>query len=421
MKPETLREWLHQLEQQHTKAIDLGLERIQPVAAKLLPDKPDATVITVAGTNGKGSFVAAMAAILQAHGKRVACYTSPHLLHFNERISINGVRATDQTITRAFEQVMAASEGISLSYFEFTTLAALLIFTEQSVDYMLLEVGLGGRLDAVNIIAPDWAVITSIGLDHQQYLGDTRSAIAAEKAGILRQHTPLVCAEPEMIELLPAVDNGRPLWLLGRDFMLNWHGENWDFVSGDNSAFACLTLPDNGLSFNSQAAAIMLARQLPGLVIDPLVLTQVLAHTQLPGRFQRIISENNVTVIADVAHNTQAASLLKKRLRAMARANGIRRVAVFHILDDKDEAALLQVLADEFDAWFVGKLEHARASSCHDLADSIRLYTGKSVTVSDSIAEAFALALSSSKPGDEIVAFGSFFVVAELLQELDCL
>lgn len=412
MPERSLSQWLLDIEQQHGNAIELGLERIAEVAARLGLGRFAGRVVTVAGTNGKGSFVAGLAAILQAHGLSTCCYTSPHLLHFNERIVIDGRPASDADIVAAFERVEQARQDTALTYFEFTTLAALLLMAEAATDVVILEVGLGGRLDAVNIIEPDIAVITSIDLDHQAFLGDTRAAIAAEKAGILRQHTPLYCAEADFLALCPAVDNGRLLVLKDRDFTVTHSDGHWQMHSPLLAALPAMT--DNGLSPDSLATAALVAASLLGEQLQPDRLSGALASASLPGRFQRFVRDG-VELIVDVAHNRQAAALLHRRLGLQPAA---RRLAVLHLLNDKDVAAIVAELAGDFAGWFVGGLAHPRASDGEYLADTIRACDSAPVSISKNLHQALARALSLSRPGDQIVVFGSFFVAAELLPGL---
>ena len=212
MKFHVLADWLEWLEQQHPKEIDLGLDRIHQVASRMQLDFSSTAVISVAGTNGKGSFVASASTLLRSAGKRVACYTSPHFLLFNERVNLNGVLASDEQLVGAFDAVESVLNGISLTYFEYTTLAALYLFQQECFDYVILEVGLGGRLDAVNIIDADIAVITSIGLDHQEYLGSDRDSVAREKIGIFRQGKPVICVEESLPDSLKvALSSARTL------------------------------------------------------------------------------------------------------------------------------------------------------------------------------------------------------------------
>lgn len=412
MSEKSLTDWLLWLEQQHPVSIDLGLDRVASVAERLGLNSLSSKIITVAGTNGKGSFVVSLAAVLQAHGYSTACYTSPHLLRFNERVVINQQPVSDAELLTAFEQVEAARATVSLTYFEFTTLAALLIFRAQAPDIVILEVGLGGRLDAVNILAPDIAVITSIDLDHQDYLGDTRQLIAAEKAGILRESTPLVCAEQDLLQLLPDLDNGRSVALIQREFSVDYQPDGWSFAGAD---LTLEQMPDTGLSVSSQAAAVVVARQLLGESLSPVLTKQALQQASLPGRFQRIVNEEGICTVLDVAHNPQAAGLLHRRLQTMPLPVGGRRMAVFHALQDKDVGAIIGPLKDDMDAWFIGGLDHPRATPVTKLADQLHDAGCQRVSTSKNIRQAFARALSLCRAGDQIIAFGSFFVVAELL------
>lgn len=422
---ETLSAWLQWLEQQHPKSIDLGLERVAEVATRLQLAsllQHNKTVITVAGTNGKGSFIASLQALLLAKGKKVATYTSPHMLLFNERMLLNGDMCSDDAIMEAFTEIYAALESVSLSYFEFTTLAALWLFAHSDVEYCLLEVGLGGRLDAVNIIAPDWAVITSIGIDHCDYLGDTLDSIATEKCGILRQDTPLICAEATPPQVLKQACDIRRSWMIGKDFAVDSQKldnsatiASWcfkDLVNDQSSA----PLPDTGLSLPSQAAAIQLYRLLLGADYNVHDL-EALNNITLPGRFQRY-SEDDLDIVMDVAHNPQAVALLKQRLNEqMPLAQGQKRIAVFAMLADKDIEATVALLKDDFTAWFLADLKHPRAIAASDMAAKVHQQGIHMISVSKNIRQAYARAKSLCVAGDQIVVFGSFFTVAEILKK----
>lgn len=414
MSDQSLNDWLLWLELQHPVTIDLGLDRVASVAKRLGLESFSAKVVTVAGTNGKGSFVAALASMLHQHGLRTGCYTSPHLLVFNERVMINQDMVDDHTLVCAFEQIKAAAQATStsLTYFEFTTLAALQIFAQADLDVIILEVGLGGRLDAVNIIAPDLAVITSIGLDHQDYLGDTLEAIAFEKAGILRETTPLISAEKDLLHYVPNVAQGRDFYQIIRDFFVDQKEGSWLFQAGD---VVIDNLPDNGLSITSEAAAIVAAQQLLGEKIQLQSVQQALTEVQLAGRFQQFVTEEGVNIVLDVAHNPQAAGLLQSRLATRKKMAGKKRLAVFHALQDKDIDSIIGLLKDEFDAWFIGGLDHPRASDVDVLADKLHNAGCERVSSSKNLRQALSRALSLCQAGDEIIAFGSFFVVAELL------
>lgn len=412
MKHPDLASWLSYLEQQHPVEIDLGLQRINEVASRLELDFSHAKVVTVAGTNGKGSFVASLNALLRAQGQSVACYTSPHLMRFNERIVLDDLMVSDEALMQTFELVEQAKQGVSLSYFEFTTLSALLLFSQaKHLDTIILEVGLGGRLDAVNIVAADLAIITSIGLDHQDYLGDTREAIAAEKAGILREHTPLIAAEADLLALLPNLAVGRELQLIDRDFAVQTHGAEWEARLADKRIGG---LQDRGLSLDSQAAAIVAASYLLES-FDVHSVAKVYADLSLPGRFQKLESKEGVTIVLDVAHNPQAAALLKRRLAVMPLPAGAKRIAIFNILADKDAEAVIETLKDDMTAWFLGELEHPRASAVEGLVELLRAQNIPMISTSKNLRQAYSRALSMCQAGDQIVIFGSFFVVADLL------
>lgn len=419
MRFDTLPAWLEWLEQQHPKTIDLGLERIAVVASRLAVTEFAATVITVAGTNGKGSFVASAAALLRAHGHRVATYTSPHLLLFNERINLDGQMASDMQLLEAFAEVDRCCEGVSLSYFEFTTLAAFYLFRQQPFDEIILEVGLGGRLDAVNIINPDYAVITSIGLDHQEYLGHDRNSIAKEKCGILRESTPLLCAENDVPPALQQAIDTHPSLQVGRDFIVAEDAHGWS-VKAPGLFNETFTLHLNGLSTPSQAAAICCLYRLLGEKVDSGCITTVLNKLSLPGRFQRF-EHNGVTIIVDVAHNVQAVNLLQVRLQRLPLAEGSKRLAVFGMLADKDAAAIIEQMQPVFDGWFIAGLDTPRTFSAEALAAMLQSVGQHKVSCSRNIRQAYARALSVCQPGDQIVAFGSFYVVSELLPRLSSL
>lgn len=412
MKYPDLASWLAYLEQQHPIEIELGLQRIGEVAKRLALDFSHASVVTVAGTNGKGSFVASLNALLLSHQQQVACYTSPHLMQFNERIVINNEMVSDADLIQAFERVEQAKQGTSLSYFEFITLAALLIFSEaKQLDVVILEVGLGGRLDAVNILDPDLAIITSIGLDHQDYLGDTREAIAAEKAGIVREQTPLISAEADLLNLLPELEQGRELQLIGRDFSVQTEAERWRF---QNESHQLEGLYDNGLSLHSQAAAIIAAERLLE-TFDAERVANVYSGLHLPGRFQKLRNKDGIDIVLDVAHNPQAAALLKQRLAKMPLPQGAKRIAVFNILADKNAKDVIETLKEDMTAWFIGELDHPRASRVEDLLELLQEQNIALVSTSKNLRQAYSRALSMTQTGDQIIIFGSFFVVADLL------
>ena len=416
MRFESLSDWLAWLEQQHPKEIDLGLERVAAVAARLHLAEQQATVITVAGTNGKGSFVATLAQLLSRQGQSVACYTSPHFLQFNERIDINGQSVSDEALVLAFNAIDAVLEGVSLSYFEYTTLAALFIFKQNDLDYLILEVGLGGRLDAVNIVEPDWAVITSIGIDHQEYLGDNRESIAYEKCGILRDNTPLVCAEIDPPEYLVKALSKRKSLVIGTDYCVQNQQEDWCLLDNIHD-IEYSSISDNGLSLPSQSAAIVLANELLQQILAVDEVDAALQSLSLVGRFQRF-QENGITTVLDVAHNEQAVKMLTARLLQMPLPRDAKRVAVFNCLMDKDIDAIISLLKSEFSAWFIGTLSSTRTYQPNDIAIMMTKQGIENITVCESISRAYHHARSACNQGDQIIAFGSFYVVSELLSDL---
>ncbi len=418
MQPDSLAAWLKWLEQSHAIEIDLGLERIRQVAERLQLLNPAARVITVAGTNGKGSCVAAVAALLRATGLHVGVYTSPHLLHYNERIAINEAFATDDEICAAFSAIAAACGDISLTYFEYGTLAALEVFRRRQVDVMVLEVGLGGRLDAVNMLAPDIAVITSIDLDHQDWLGHDREAIGAEKAGIVRPNRPLICADPEPPAsiLAAAKQTGAPYLGLNNAFGFTHTETGWRWwgqsPSGAPIELAGLPLPH--LALPSLAAALQVA-VLAGVHLADLEVNKIIGGLRLPGRFQSLDYEG-VEVILDVAHNPAASAHLAQRLRATP-CQG-RTVALLAMMVDKDRLTSIQNLAPVIDAWYLVDISAiARAATTEQLTQDLHQLTLAPAGVG-TIVECLAAARQTLTPQDRMLVCGSFFTVAAALAVL---
>lgn len=418
MQFQNIDQWLSWLEAQHHCEIDLGLDRIVEVF-QCLNINLDSRVITVAGTNGKGSFVALMAKLLEADGRRVACYTSPHLLDFNERIVIDGKPLDDEELLKSFQCVYDAKKDISLTYFEFTTLVALQVFANHQLDDVILEVGLGGRLDAVNIVTPDWAVITSIGIDHIEYLGSDIENIAKEKCGILRQKTPLICAESAQLNTLMMEKQARSSHFIGSefDFSINDDG-SWDYCQQlADQTLKYQGLEDNGLSMPSQAAAFYLANLLRKENFTQDEVGDIQKNCLLPGRFARY-QDDGVTVIMDVAHNEQAVRLLSERLSRRHMSDGAKRLAVFSCLQDKPATDMVAVLKDDIDAWFIGELKHPRAYNVAELSAQLNVQGITMVSQSKNMRQAYARARSLCAEGDEILVCGSFFSIAEILPKL---
>lgn len=419
MRANSLKGWLEWLEQCHPLAIDLGLDRIRQVAERLQLLTPSARVITIAGTNGKGSCAAATAALLRAAGLRVGVYTSPHLLHYCERISINGTAATEQEVCAAFERIYNALDSVSLTYFEFGTLAALDIFNQHQVDVMVLEVGLGGRLDAVNIIDADIAVITSIDLDHQDWLGNDRESIGREKAGVIRAHKPFVCADPHPPESVinAARSLGAPLFLLSHDFGFSADAAGWRVWSSNLRHARCewQDMPLPFLPLPSLAAAIQVTSLLE-LDLSGSQVSEAMATLRLPGRFQQI-SYRQREFILDVAHNPAATAHLAARI-AQQSGSG-RTLAIVAMMADKDRLGSLGNMAQLIDAWYLVDLEGvARAASPAELAADLR-QLNLSPAGMGSIEECIALAVNAAGSEDRILVFGSFFTVAGALTVLN--
>ncbi len=357
----TLSQWLRWQESCHPNAIDLGLDRVRRVARTLNITPGSATVITVAGTNGKGSCVRALDAMLSATGAAVGSYSSPHLLHYNERIRIRGTDATDGTLCDVFAAIDAARGEISLTYFEFGTLAALLLFARARLDYWLLEVGLGGRLDACNVIDPDIAVITSIDLDHMDWLGDSRESIGREKVGICRPGRPLVCADrvpPSTI--VDAVEkHGVPFFCVGKhfDYRVIDTGR-LEFRSGDSTPVTVVA----DLPAPSVAAALQVCKLLKLIDGDAsrAMILGGLRTARLPGRLETV-DINGRTLVLDVAHNPAALGFLVERLRMCAPDR--HYLAVIAMMADKDIAGSLAALAPIVDTWLLAPLDDVPRSA----------------------------------------------------------
>jgi dihydrofolate synthase/folylpolyglutamate synthase len=423
MQSMSLSAWLTWLEQNHPREIDLGLERISAVARRMSLLAPAATVVTVAGTNGKGSCVTATAALLRAADFSVGVYTSPHLLHYNERIVVDGEPVSDTEICAAFNTIFNACQEIdefasyplSLTYFEYGTLAALEIFRRRGVTAMVLEVGLGGRLDAINIINADIAVITSIALDHIDWLGDNRDVIGFEKAGIMRAGKPVICADfspPEPIATY-ADQLGAILQLVDRDFGYSESGDTWTWWNNE-SCFADQPLPQ--LPLPSLAAALQVAASL-GLNLAAIDAFNCLSQLRVPGRFQRLQWRDR-EVILDVAHNPAATAYLLSRLQqSQLLSRPIH--AVVAMMSDKDRAESLVNLAGVVTNWYLADLSFIpRAATIGQLQQTLG-DMNHSASFVGSVAECLSAAHTASSAGDIVLIFGSFHTVAAGLQALD--
>lgn len=424
MQFNSLPSWLAWLEKNHPSEIDLGLERITRVAQRMALLTPAAKVVTVAGTNGKGSCVTATAALLSAAGFSVGVYTSPHLLHYNERIAVDGKPVADAEICSAFEAIFNACQQttaeypvpISLTYFEYGTLAALEIFRRRQVTAMVLEVGLGGRLDAINIIDADVAVITSIALDHTDWLGDNREAIGYEKAGIMRAGKPVVCADfsPPQSLLDHAHNLSVSLHLIARDFgysVANDSGWSWWNHCGQFSSQPLPQLPLPSLAAALQVAFIF------GLDLSELNALTRVAALRVPGRFQTVLWRER-QVILDVAHNPAATAYLADRLAQHA-APGAKIHGIVAMMADKDRAQSLANLKECISHWYIADLSFIpRAATVEQLRQNL-VDLNLLVEFSGSVADCLQAAFNNSDPGDRILVFGSFYTVAAGLQKID--
>ncbi|MCK8514850.1 bifunctional tetrahydrofolate synthase/dihydrofolate synthase [Methylonatrum kenyense] len=413
MRFENLQDWLRWQESLHPRAIDPGLERVGRVALRLGLDRPDCLTLTVAGTNGKGSSVACAESILRAAGYRTGAYTSPHLLRYNERIRIDGVDSSDHQLLRAFDAIDQARGGITLSYFEFGTLAALYLFRQASVDVQLLEVGLGGRLDAVNLVDADVALVASIGLDHAEWLGHDLETIGREKAGIFRTERPAVFAASAMPGSIAEVAGARGSRLVRAGEHFHWSrtgDSHWQWRAADR-IHADLPLPgipgDVQLANAAGVIAALGLLPLPRPIGDE-TLRQGLAEVRLGGRLQRL--PGTVEWLLDVAHNADSARVLADWLIAHPVTG--RRIGVIGLMQRKDPAAVLTPLCDCMDGWLLLDLRDAEAWSPETLAGL--LPTGRVHRQG----EATALVDFSERnlgAGDQLVIFGSFRTVEQML------
>lgn len=449
----SLADWLAYLETLHKHPIDLGLERIRRVADRLSLDTPYKK-ITVAGTNGKGSVCAMLEAILLAAGYRVGTYTSPHLVSYNERIRINGEQASDQAIIQQFRQIDAARGEITLSYFEFSTLAALLLFKASGVDVAVLEVGLGGRLDAVNMVDTDCAIVTSIDIDHAEYLGDTREKIGFEKAGIFRSGKPAICGDPlcpqSIVDHAQAV--GADLWRFGSDFNYSGDRQQWAYGGREQrrSGLAYPALRGANQLLNASAVLAALEALRLELVVPQQAVRMGLGQAALPGRFQTL--PGTPVTILDVAHNPHAAAALAQNLDSMGQAFDTTH-AVAGMYADKDIDGVIDKLLGCVQHWHCTRLGGPRGTTAEQLAQRIqrRIEQGagtisapasaaapadsgrptvrpaaaaqacpRQVKIStyDTPEQAFAGARELAQANDRIVVFGSFAVVGPVLQSL---
>ena len=411
----SVQDWLNWLEAIHPAEIDLGLDRVLVVLRRLFPRKPNARIITVAGTNGKGTTVATLEKLLLAAGRTTGAYTSPHLQDYNERVRLNGTDISDPVLVSAFEKVEEARGKVSLTYFEFGTLAAFVAFADAGVEDWILEVGLGGRLDAVNVLDADFAVITSIDIDHIGFLGDNREVIGFEKAGILRPGIFAVCADPEppASVLQQAAAQKVNLQVTGRDYQLS--PANGDpntvelTVAGDH-----INLPAGPLPVQSVAAAVVLARKLlPD--VAPSSLGEIARTVSVPGRFELLA--RSPFVRADVGHNPHAARWLSGQVSA-GRLTGSKVHAVYAALADKDVEGVMTAMKSVADQWYFAGLDVPRGLAVDQLVSHARACGITDGEGYGSVSHALDAAIANARPDDCIVVFGSFYTVAEARAKL---
>jgi dihydrofolate synthase / folylpolyglutamate synthase len=418
----SLEQWLAYQTQVHPQAIDLSLDRLQVVLERLQWRRPRIPVISVAGTNGKGSVSAYCTAILSAAGLKVGTFTSPHLLDYRERIRVHDRLARPDELVEAFEKIEAARGSVPLTFFEFNALAALLIFDAAALDAWVLEIGMGGRLDAVNVVDPDVAVVTSIGLDHQEYLGNTLEAIAREKAGIFRPGRPAVIGGREPSPVLESIARamGAPLKRLAIEYNYILEGAGWRY-RGTQWDLPHLPAPAlaGDIQFANAATAIAALEELKaGVKIGAAAVAQGLTQVRLVGRFQLIRPEAaSPGWVLDVAHNPDAARVLARNLSTNPIAG--RTLAVCGILGDKDAAGIAAILGDSFDEWWCASLDGARGRTGDELANEVRGKVAVRVHAAASVAAACAAALGAATPQDRIVVFGSFHTVGPALEWLE--
>jgi len=428
----TLSDWLEYIERIHPRSIDMGLDRIRVVAKALKLGKPGKVVITVGGTNGKGSTVAFIESIARAAGWKVGAYTSPHLLAYNERVRIEGADASDDALIEAFEVIEAARGETQLTYFEYGTLAALWLFERAKLDLAILEVGLGGRLDATNIVDADIAVITTVDLDHQDYLGDDREQIGAEKVGIARAWKPLVLGDddPPSSVLGHAYRIGAPTWRIANDFFFKPLPSS---IDADGNALPArwqwreigkrMELPAPQLAapvqLRNAAVAVAALRSLKKRPkpLPPNAYAEGIANARIGGRLQRF-ERDGVEIVVDVGHNPQAARALADWLRAAPAAG--RVIAVYAALSDKDAAGVIDAMAPVVGQWHLAGLADAgpRGGDVEALAARLSGTAAADGARHATVAQALDAARAQARPGDRVLVFGSFHTAADALTSL---
>ncbi len=400
--------WLSYLENLHSKAIDMGLERVSQVAARLDVLKPAPFVFTVAGTNGKGTTCRTLESMLMAAGYKVGVYSSPHLVRYTERVRVQNAELAESAHTAAFAEIEAARGDISLTYFEYGTLSALWLFKQEQLDVVILEVGLGGRLDATNIVDPDVAVVTSIALDHTDWLGPDRESIGREKAGIFRAGKPAIVGEPDMPHTIADVAQEKGALLQRRD--VDWRysvtESGWRFEDA-KGALENLPLPQVP---QPNAATALAALRASGLTVNEQAIRDGIQQAILAGRFQ-IVSESP-RLILDVAHNPHAAAYLAGRLKSLPKTG--RVLAVIGMLHDKDIGGTLACMESVVDSWYCAPLEGPRGAT----AEQLMQHLGQGQTFA-SVELAWRAAMADARPEDTVLVCGSFHTVAHVMDVMD--
>lgn len=416
MRFKTLEEWLSWQEQLYPQAIDLGLHRVQALLKALDLTQPGFPILTIGGTNGKGSSVSFAEAMLRAAGHKVGAYVSPHLLHYNERVRVDGVDVSDAEFCESFARIDEARGDLRVTYFEFGTLAAIDILTRRGVSAAVLEVGLGGRLDAVNALDADVALISSIGLDHQEWLGNDRESIGREKAGIFRKERPAICGERQppasLVDYAKTI--GAKLQLIGKDFDWGIDGDTWTWKSGLQE-FRGLPAPAlaGHIQYDNAATVIAALQPHPRLAVPEAAIRRGLMEAKIPARFQRVGSP--VETVFDVSHNPDAARVLSDNLLAFP-ARG-RSFGVMGMFKDKAVEEVARALAGRFDHWYLGGLEGPRGLGAPTLASRVRsALPDAALSEFPSVSAAYMAARLAAHPGDRIVVFGSFQTVAAILK-----
>ena len=438
LAPQNLSSWLSHIEQLHPKSIAMGLERVQRVVRRLKL-QPAFSIITVAGTNGKGSTCAMLAEIYKQAGFNVGCYTSPHLLRYNERVRVNGIEVSDESLCAAFTAIETArldEDEIPLTYFEVGTLAAVWHFVQTGIDVAILEIGLGGRLDAVNAFEPDCAIITTVDLDHQEFLGDTREKIGYEKAGVYRKSIPAICGERNPPQSL--VDYAKQIQAdfkcIHNDFDWARSASGWQFLLNGQVKYT-LPLPTLRGTYQLDNAACALAAvesMQAKLAVEAESIREAMRQVIVTGRFQSV-SERPL-IILDVAHNPHAAKALAENLATLRLQHQghcshshkrVNTLAVFAMLADKDIQGVVEAVKAEIDTWYVASIDHVRGALASDLERIIaqasplaKIKVFKSAEAAFEQARIDTEACIDGNENDKIVAFGSFFTVASVMQYL---